>query len=180
LRCGLSSVEVLRDRGDRGRGCTRAPCWRGCRAPGHWGAEPATRAQRHSPLWQANPPRGLRLEVWSVQCRGALRQGRPRPRLHAGSVSAQVSRARPRGACRTRHSSSAPQPPVQANPPRGLRLEVWSVQCQGAPRQGRPRPRLHAGTVSARVLRARRLGCRTRHSSSAPQPPCGKPTHLEA
>ena len=116
------------------------------------GASPATRAQRHSPC-ASQPPRGWR--CGAVQCRGAPRLGAGRPGAEAarGHRVCAGGRAPCHGGCRTRHSSSAPQPPAQAN-----HLEVGcgvgAVQCRGAPRLGRRADRgrgCNAGTVSAQV-----------------------------
>ena len=131
VRWVLSSVEVLRDRATEAEAAHGHRVGAGGSTPGHGGASPATRAQRHSPC-ASPPPRGWMLGGRCPVSRCSA-TGRPMPRRHTGTVSARVGRATGHGGCSSRHSSSAPQPLCK---PTTSRLEVWFVQCRGAPRQG--------------------------------------------
>jgi len=175
----LSSVEVLRDLGAGRPGAeaaTRAPCRRGWPRAMPRGCRTRHSSSAPQPLCK---PTTSRLEAgWALSSVEVLRdlgEGGPRPRLQRGHRVGAGGRAPGHGGCSTRHSSSAPQPLCK---PTTSRLEVWCCPVSRCSATGRRATGRRGGTRAPCLRgwpRAMPRGCRTRHSSSVPQPLC-KPT----
>jgi len=159
-----SSVKVLRqgDRAPEAEAAHRHRVGAGGHAPGHGGAEPATRVDATAPEPPCKPTTS-RLEVWCgpVSRCSARATGRPRPRRHTSTVSAQVAtRHATGGGCSTRPLELRATAPVQANHLEAGGVVLSSVEVL---RQGDRAPRRHAGPVSARVA--------ARHATGVQHPP---------
>jgi len=97
-----------------------------CRAPGHGGVQnPQLELSAVAPC---GPPRGLRCGLSSVEVLRDRATEAEAARAHRVGAGVTGVARQATGACRTRNSSSAPQPHVQANPPRGLRCGLSSVE----------------------------------------------------
>jgi len=170
-----SSVKVLRqgDRAPEAEAAHRHRVGAGGHAPGHGGAEPATRVDATAPEPPCKPTTS-RLEVWCgpVSRCSARATGRPRPRRHTSTVSAQVAtRHATGGGCSTRPLELRATAPVQANHLEAGGVVLSSVevlrdwaQCDRAPKAeaahghrvgaGGHAPR-HGGGCSTRPLELR-------------------------